>query len=277
VNRRIFALLLLPLAIVVAACGGSPNAKRTGAAAASSVPSAKEAVLASMLKTTSRSFVADMTVVESLTATGQGAAQLGALAAQPITLSVQMSAESQRRLRVTVSATVGGRPVKAIAVLYDGSLYESTDGGTSFKVIHTTGALPSQFASDNALAYLQSLASVADQGPGTADGVPVERYAAQLDPAKVVALLKSALSSVPNPLTQQLFSSMTFSGAAMEVTVDQQGRLVTEHGPIDVSVDLSGLSPKLAGTHMAVHETVDAHFHDYGAAITVSKPALTSG
>lgn len=273
VNRRT-VVLFVPVMLVVAACGGSSNPT---AGTTTSKPSAKQVLLTSVQRTTSQSFLADMSVVETITATGPAAAQFGALGGQPTTVSLKMSAQSAQRMRMAMTATIAGRPLNTVAVLYDGALYESSDGGATFKVMDTAGALPKQLASNNPLSYLQSVGSVMDVGPGTADGVAVERYSAQLDPAKVLALMKSAVSSVQSAQAQQLFSGMKFSAGTIQGTVDHQGRLVTENGAIDVSIDLGALSPSMAGTRMAIHETVDAHFHDYGKAVTVTKPPLTAG
>jgi hypothetical protein len=266
-------VLLAPVAALLAAgCGTSPSS-RSGSATPGSATTARAVLLASVERTASQSFVADMTTAESFTVTGSGAAQFRGFGQQPTTFAIHMVAENQQRVRLTISGAVAGRSFTTVAVTYDGALYVSTDGAT-FKVVPTTGTTPAGFASDNALAYLQSVGSVTDEGPATADGVAVERYSAQLDSAKIVAMMKAALSSVQLPQLQSLFNNLTFSGGALQVTIDHQGRLVTENGPIDVAVDLGSFGAGMAGTRMTIHETVDAHYHDYGAAVTVSRPPV---
>jgi hypothetical protein len=68
----------------------------------------------------------------------------------------------------------------------------------------------------------------------------------------------------------------TSKGGALQVTIDHQGRVVTESGPIDASVDLGSFGASLAGTRMNIHEVVDGHFHDYGSAVTVTRPAAAA-
>ncbi len=272
VNRR-FAVLVVPSLVLLASCSSAASP-----AAAHPTPSAgaRQAVLASVQKSAGSSFLADMSIAESFTSTGGGVGKgVKSLPGQSLTFSVHMSAENSQRIRLTIQAGSALPQLNSVAVIYDGTLYVSSDGGTTFRVVSTTGATPDQYASDNALAYLQSVAAVTDDGPGTADGVAVERYSAQLDGTKLLALVRSGLSSVhaPKPLLQELFNSLTFKSGTLHVALDHQGRIVSESGPLDVTADLSALGPSLAGTHIDIHEVIDAHFHDYGSAVTVTKPA----
>jgi hypothetical protein len=259
---------------LLVACGGA-----TSSPAPTAKPSATRVVLASLEKTTSTSFRADMTVAEAITVTGPGASQLqglGSLAGQTVNLTGSMAAESSQRMRVHMTATVANTPIDVESVLYDGTAYVSTDGGSTFRSVGTSGALPPQVSSENALSYLESVGSATDEGAGTADGVAVERYSATLDQSKMLNLMQSALGSLPAQ-AQQFLKAMTIKDDSIEVTIDHQGRLVTESGPIDVTMDLGALQPSMAGTTMNIHETIDAHFHDYGSSVTVTKPSVTAG
>ncbi len=271
-SRRTTAVAGLSL-MLIAACGSTSKQAATQAHPTPR-PDAKQAVLASLQKTTGGSFMADMSISATFKATGPQAAQLHALEGQAIDFTMKMSAESKQRIELTVDTTVSGRPVKAEVVQYDGTLYVSSNGGTSYKVVPTTGGAANQYDSDNGLAYLQSVATVTDEGAGTADGVAVERYSAQLDGSKVIALIRGALASVPSSAMTKLYNSLTFKAGSLEVTIDHQGHVVTEHGPIDASMDLGAVSASLAGTHVDIHELLDGHFHDYGSAVTVSRPAV---
>jgi hypothetical protein len=262
------------LGLLVVACGGAPASTRTTAAAPSS---ATRVVLASLQKTTSSSFRADMTATEALTATGPNAAALGGMTGSgPVTVVMTMAAENAQRMSMRMTTSVVGRAVDIVSVLYDGTAYTSSDGGATFKVVGTASNLYTEYGSDNALAYLQSVGSASDEGPGTADGVAVERYSATLDSAKVAAMMQSAAASLPSQ-TQQFLKSIVISDATIQVSIDQQGRVVTESGPIDLSIDLGALMPSQAGTRMSIHDTMDAHFHDYGSAVTVTKPSVAAG
>jgi hypothetical protein len=270
-NRRA-TLLALPSLVLLAGCSspGSPAAAHPTASAG-----ARQALLASVQKSAGSSFLADMTVAESFTSTGDGRSKgIKSLAGRSLAFSVHMSAENSNRIRLTVQAGSALPQLDAVAVTYDGTLYVSSDGGTTFKVVPAAGAAPDQYAADNALAYLQAVGSVTDEGPGTADGVAVERYSAQLDGTKLLALVRSALSSVHTPIVQELLNSITFRSGTLAVTLDHQGRIVSESGPLDVTADLSAFGAALAGTTLHIHEVIDAHFHDYGSAVTVTKPAV---
>ena len=234
-----------------------------------------KAVIASAEKTQSTSFRADMTAVASMTATGPASARLQGVLGQTVTFNVAMAAESRQRLQLRVTGTVGGKPLNVVAVLYDGTSYLSTDGGGTFRTPATSGTFPAEYSADNALAYLQAVGSATDEGPGNADGVAVERYAARLDGSKIMALMQSAAASLPAG-AQKLFKNMSISGDTLDVTIDGQGHLVTLNGPIAVGVDLGGVQAGESLSQLTIHQTIDAHFHDYGAGITVTKPTVAA-
>lgn len=278
------SILAVPSLLLIAACGSTaaPASKQAqGAAQSTAHPTAhldpRQAVLESVQKTSGTSFLADMSLVATVTATGPSATFLGPIAGQDITATMQVSAESQRRMRLTIDASVAGKSTKGAAVVYDNTVYISSDGGATYKAAPISGTVADQVASTNTLSYLQSVGTVTDEGAGSADGVAVERYSAQLDGAKVLKLIQAELvSSAQSGPTEQLLKGLTFNGGAIEVTVDHEGRIVTEHGPIDASVDLGAFGASLAGTRMSIHEVIDAHFHDYGSAVTVTRPAGTA-
>ena len=274
-NRR-NVIAVVPTLLILAGCGGTARPATTTTATTHAPVDAHTALLESIQKTTSQSFLADMVLTETMSATGPNASQLGALAGQTISMTAKMEAENQQRLRMTLNSAVAGKPVNVISVLYDGVVYVSSDGGTTYKTL-TTGTAGNPYASGNALSYLQSIGDVTDDGPGTADGVAVERYSAQMDAAKAIALMKGALAGTQNQQVQQIFNSLTFKSGAIDVAIDHQGRLVSEQGPIDVSVDLGAVQSSFAGTILNVHETIEARFHDYGSPVTITKPSGASG
>ena len=259
------ALLAVPVLVLVAACGGAsaPVAKQ-----AQPTPhlDPRQAVLASVAKTSGSSFLADMSLSISMTATGPGASYFAQLQGQAISATLHVSAENEQRMRLTFAATAAGKTSNGVGVLYDGTAYTSSDNGATYKAQSLSGGLSDQIASTNTLSYLQSVGTVTDEGPGTADGVSVERYSAQLDGAKVLKLVQAELGTAQSTSSaQKLVSGLTFKAGALEVTIDHQGRVVTEHGPIDASVDLGAFGASLAGTLMTIHEVIDGHFHDYGS------------
>jgi hypothetical protein len=106
--------------------------------------------------------------------------------------------------------------------------------------------------------------------------VSVERYHATLDAGKVTSFIRSEMAALQSPVFQRVLSSLRFTGGAVDATVDHRGRLVTEDGFADATMNLGSVEPQLQGTTMSLHETFDSHFYDYGAPISVSKPAHVS-
>jgi hypothetical protein len=117
---------------------------------------------------------------------------------------------------------------------------------------------------------------VTDEGPATADGVAVERYHAQIDPANVTGQLKSAIAGAA-PSLQQIANAMQFTDGSIDAGIDHQGRLVVENGSFNVKVDMGAVKPSLQGSTLQAHLTLDTHFYDYGAKIVVTKPANITG
>jgi hypothetical protein len=237
---------------------------------------AKSILLASVHLTTSQTFHADVTVSETLAASGSQAGQLGG-AGQTVDLTMRLSVENPKRVSVDMTATFAGRPLHIESVVYDGALYVSTDAGATFKSL-PVGALPtSEYGTGSAVQYLESVGTVTDAGAGTADGVAVEKYHATFDPAKVLDTIRSALKALQSSSFQGILQHITLSGGSIDATVDHSGRLVSEDGSIDAGIDMSSVSAALRGTTLSVHAAFHGHFRDYGTAITVPPPAHVTG
>lgn len=263
-KRELFAALA---AVGIAACGG------TG----SSSTSPKQALLLAAEHTTGHSLRLDATVAENFGASGPQAAQLASINGQNITLTMHFDVQNSRRVGGTVSTTVAGRAITVLVRLYDDSAYVSMDGGATWKTVPFDSAKLKQYSTDSVLQYLHDVGTVTDEGPGTADGVSVERYHATLDGTKITGLMRSELAALQSPLFQRLLDAIRFRSGSVDATVDHQGRVVTEAGAFAVSMDLGAVQSSLKGTQMLIHATVNAHLHDYGASISVSKPANVSG
>jgi hypothetical protein len=213
----------------------------------------------------------------SFTVSGPEAGLFSSLAGQPITYSGHLNEQNQRRNDLALDVSVRGRTVATRATVYDGALYVSTDGGSSYKTVPTNGLSQSQYGPQSALQYLESVGSVRDVGSGTADGLAVEKYSGQLDSAKLLGIVKSAFSSLKSSTFAKLLETMRLTRGAIDASIDHSGRIVVDSVTIDGSFDMSTLDSTLSGTTMTFHETVTGHFHDYGAPISVQRPTNVAG
>jgi hypothetical protein len=244
----------------VVALGGAGHPPGPRGSTSGSGGIARGVLLASVQKTTSESFDAYFTFHDTTSG-------LSGKAPTTVTLPIDVQAESAERAKTTVSGTVEGTPVDVVAITYDGTAYESTNGGRSFKTEPRSSI--SQYSIQTVLQMLQSVGSVTDEGSGTADGVAVEKYHAVIGPSK----FQSELHSLgPDVSTQErkILSAVTITGATADVTIDGSGRIVTLDAHLTASVDGSALG--LSG-NPTVHETWSGHFLNYGAEIVVQPPS----
>lgn len=262
--------LLASLAVALfAACGGT---------AGGSQAAPKAALLLAARQSVTHSLRVDGTLAESLVASGPKAATFASLNGQTFTATFHLDVQNQQRVDATVTTAAGGRSIEVLATLYDGSIYVSTDAGKTYRsVASPSSAVMTRYSPQQVLQFVNAVGTVTDQGHGTVDGVSVERYHAQLDGSKVTSAMKSALSSVVSPYFQKVASAIRFTGGSLDATIDHQGRLVTESGVFDVSIDLGAIQSSFKGTDLSMHATFDAHFHDYGARISVTPPVAVSG
>jgi len=251
----------------IAACGGT----------AMNASSPKDVLLTAARLTTSESFRIQLAATETFSASGPASSQLGALSAQPIEVMATLDVKDRNNFISHLTTAVAGRNIDVQVVAFGGSLFVSTNSGVSYQSAPNVGIPQSQYGPDSALQYLQSVGNVSDTGAGTSNGVGVEKYHAQLDQAKITSVIKSALASLKSPLFDKVLSTMQFTGGSLDAAVDHAGRLVTDSGVIDVSMDLGAIDATYSGTALQLHETVSSHFYDYGAPITVSRPSNVTG
>lgn len=190
-------------------------------------------------------------------------------------MNLHFDVASAGRSTGTMGTTVLGTAITVNTTMYDGTVYVSTDGGATYKSA-PTGQASSQYGPASALQYLEAVGTVTDVGPASAGGVAVERYEAQLDPAKATSTLRSALAGASSSLSHVL-GALQFTSGSIGVGIDHQGRLVAEDGSIDMTVDLGAVQPSLQGQTMAATVKLNAHFYDYGAHIVVTKPTDVTG
>jgi hypothetical protein len=254
------ALVAAGVSYGVVALGGAARAPEQKVSTSGPSVSAERVLLASVEKTTSQSYDAAFTFHETVSG-------ISGQATTTITLPIEIQAESAARGETTVSGTVAGTPVNVVAITYDGTAYQSTNGGSTFQTVPLSTV--DQYGAQAVLQNLRAVGSVTDEGPGTADGVSVEQYHAVMDPSKIQSELNS-LGPAISAQTRNILSAVTVTGATADVTVDGSGRIVTLNAALTASVDGSALG--LAG-QLTVHETWVGHFYNYGADIVVQPPS----
>jgi hypothetical protein len=256
------ALVAAAVAYGVVALGGAAHAPGQKVSTPGSSGSAQRVLLDSVQKTTAQSFDADLTFRDTTSGvSGQ--------APTTVTLPIEVQAESAAREETTVSGSVAGTPVNVVAITYDGTAYESTNGGSTFQIEPASAV--DQYGIQAVLQMLQSVGSVTDEGSGTADGVAVEKYHAVIDPSKIRSELNS-LSPDVSAQDRNILSAVTISGATVDVTLDSSGRIVTLNAALTASVDGSALG--LSG-NPTVQETWSGHIFNYGADIVVQPPSTS--
>jgi len=107
--------------------------------------------------------------------------------------------------------------------------------------------------------------------------VSVERYHAVLDSTKMTALMKSVIATLGSAAFQAMLSTVRFTGGSLDATLNHAGQLVTEAGAFDITMDPGALGSSLQGSTILIHAVINGHFHDYGAAITVTPPSNVIG
>jgi hypothetical protein len=271
-HRRLAVPFLAALAL--AGCGaGVGGGSSNPATAGTSDP--KQVLLTAARFTTSQSVRADLTVRVSFYATGPPGSP--GLAEQSLTFTMHLEEQSPQRNSLVVSTTVAGRNVQATVVLYDGTLYTSTDGGHVFKTVPIGAVSSSDYGTESAVQYMQSVGTVADTGSAVVDGANVEDYHADLDPAKSTAAIKSALAPFKSSLFSAAFNTIKFTDGTLDASVDQSGHVLSDGCRIAATMDLSALDPTLQGSTLHLAVTVSGDFHDYGVPIVVQRPVNVSG
>jgi hypothetical protein len=255
-TRSAAMLAVSAAAMSVAACGAgtAPGAARTTSAAATPAP--QTAVLTAVRRTVSDSVRADFSTDVTFTGT------------QAITVhaDMQVTEENAQRISVTLTGYFLGQQFSDMVVAYDGSLYESVDAGHTFKRIPAHVPLDDTYNQEDALNAIEAVYDVSDQGSEVTDGLTVEEYSGTLDRNKLEAVVQARLHKL-GVNTAEIAKELSSLTGSIDATIDGSGRLVTEEVTFDTTMHCG------CGRTVALHEDVRGHFYDYGAAITVPRPA----
>jgi len=251
--RTSLLLTLIASGALLAGCGGAtPSSVYTP-------PSPTATLLAAVTTTTRHSLHADIAV--DLTISGSTAITVHA--------NAHIAEESPTRISETVTESFFSEEQQQYLTAYDGTLYTSSDGGGTYHPVLTKTPINDTYNREDALSTLEAVATVTDAGPSTTDGVDVEEYTGTFDKDKLIPVIKGRLQryGVLNATQLQALNNLT---GTLDATIDADGRLVTEDITFDTTVKCG------CGRTIEVTEQAHIHYYDYGAAITVQRPAASS-
>jgi hypothetical protein len=166
-------------------------------------------------------------------------------------------------------------------VVYDGTVYLSADGTRYEQAPTALQTLTDTLSTRQIQDYASHLGQVRDRGRAVEDGVETERYDGTLDAGYLTTLSDRLLGSlVPAGLASSLGQALHYDRADVTLyVVRASGALEREVSTADVSVDLGRLTAQAGGGASSLQGTLrvdtnaSSHLHDYGARISVSRPA----
>jgi hypothetical protein len=260
---------------VVLTSGHSSPGVSTGAGTSGAPVHGRTALVAAIQRTESDSMRADLRLTDSFS--GSRAGGLGTFAGGEFSVSVHIDQESANRSELRETVDAYGVKQTMIAVLYDGTVYVSTDNGAAYQTVSVDQAAGHDLSPKSPLAFLEMVGDVKETGDVEVNSVPATSYHATLDPVKLGEYVKRDLASQHDPVLDKLLNNIGITDGTMDAAVDPQGNLVSENGTVDVALDLGAFSPADAGSTMNMHEGVTGSFSDYGSAITVTVPKDVTG
>lgn len=202
-----------------------------------------------------------------------------------------------RRMRLAMTLSLPSAGEKhVVGVAYDGHYYISIDGGHSFADAGTLSLQGAASTPDDVKALLDGATGVKDLGTTTHDGERVEHLRASLDKDYFNHFYDSFTGSGSAAAAMQQFRSLiaqvtTVSASSLDVYVRTlDGRVEATDMHAVMSLDMGRLVALLtsrygggipSGSHvsditgaMVLTLSGTDRFTDYGAKITVSKPAV---
>jgi hypothetical protein len=209
---------------------------------------------------------AHVTMTETETVTGTGSVD--------VTGSGDIDfANDAMQLQETVE--VGGHSETIQAIYLNGTIYEQVPGideilpGKSWisvdlsqltKVPGSSSGLGGLGTDPVAMLHLlaQQGNTVTPSGATTVDGVPVQGYNVDLNPASITSMLQG--SNLPSWL-RQVVSSVTFNDASEQVYIDDSGNLRRTTNTVSAGVGST-----------SVTEHGDMEYSDYGETVSVTAP-----
>jgi hypothetical protein len=196
--------------------------------------------------------------------------------------SAKEEVENVNRARVTLPPSRGSRKTVYL-VVYDGTIYVSTDG-TTYKEAPFMGSLVDQLIGSTTADFAQHVKDVKDGGQETDAGATVEHYKASVEPSYLNQLVKNltAGNGIDPATAAAIASVMKVENAAYDVYVRRRDAQPTKiRGLVTASLDFAklaasqGAPPGRVTGVLKVNSDATTKFHDYGAKIKLEKPNPT--
>lgn len=221
----------------------------------------------------------------------QALGQFGSML-QDVTVDGSGDVASAQRMRLTMTL----KPLvdkQIVVVLYDGGVFVSMDGGTTFADGGSFNFNGLPVSPGDVAAILKDLGPVQDQGSTTKNGDSVEKLHAAIGNDFISKVLEQAGGSGNAQMQQvlQLVSqAMTVQSGAVDLYVRRSdGRLGAEDTSASLAIDMAKLMQVLAQAfggqlplgdasgvsgQMIVKDAVTSTFSDYGEKVSITKPTV---
>ena len=289
-SRRTLALYGVTALVLFGAAGGgavfltgghpstpSGSASGAGSAGIAGTGDPTKTFLAAVQRTDSESFRADLTMLESFSVSGPAGETFGALGGAEFSIKIHVDQATSQRAELREEVTAPGVDQTAIAVLWDGTVYLSTDNGATYQTVPASEAAIAQLSPKSPLEFLQMVGTVTQTGNAEVNSVPVTEYHADLDPVKASAFLKNELGRQNNPVFGAVVGHIGVSRGTLDAGLDWGDHILTDTGSLDMAIDLGAVSASDAGATLNLHETFTGNFSDYGLPVTITRPAAVTG
>lgn len=276
-NGRWAVLVAIAAIAVLSSCGGAKGPS-------SSTSNPKAAVQLAAGRMSGESF--HMTATQQLNVDTSGVSGAGGQSLPSSSSTETIKEDVQDPTHVSMTMTYSGRQLHM--VVYGGDIYVSADG-TSYQVAPFLSSLVGQFSTTQYQDFAQHLINSRDVGASTQDGVATEEYQGSVDSGyftslaqKVFAAMSGSLgvAGIPSQALTAMLAAFQFKDVGLTWYVDGTEHLVRQLVQMTVQIDMGKMSSALGGataaSGTAIEKTsMDVHFTDWGAKITVPQPRST--
>ena len=257
--------------------GTAPPSTQGGVIEGGSAANGKAVLTAAVNHFEGTSARADITMTQSFTGTGAGGQDFGDVLGGDITFQVHIDQQSSTRSEMRETITAFGIKRTIIGVQYDNTVYLSTDNGASYQTASIDQANAAQLTPESPLDFFTMLGDVTHTGAVEVNGLTAASYHAVIDPVKLGNYLKTNLAAAHDPDLDKLADNIGVTDATVDAAIDPNGNLISETGVFDTAMDMGAVSPADQGSTLNMKEQINGAFSDYGAPVSIAKPAHVTG